>query len=488
MSTTSLLANNPYRILGVYGSSSLKERISNKNRISAFLKVGKNISFPTDLNLVLGDLHRTKELVVEAESKINFPEGQLAYALFWLIQKDSFDTIAINHLLNGNLLKSKEIFQKRDSFVSDINLAVISLIDSDLVETVNRIFSILHNPSKWSDFVVTVSGEDQVCSTDDVVKMLTDIFEEEIGLTQLVEVYSQSKEVLNNERSIVKDKLGKKIQVVVKNEIERSDKIISAANSSKEYVNEALRFKSAVQHSIETLQSYFEISEGYRQVVCDEVAETIDRLINCASNEIDHSVNIPLIKQLLEYAQSISISNVVKEQLSSTIEAVTQLEEILCIKPQLDAIKKELDKASACSPDINVAEKLFSVVLPYLDQIQEKVGAQNKVYLLTSSSVVQVVMGIVVTALNNLQNGMTRDKILYGNCEAIFNQAVNLLQRLKPLPSSEKVRNLLDKNLSTIKAEVAQIRNAKIQTEKKQSSGCLIWILAGLVVLFLLNS
>lgn len=128
------------------------------------------------------------------------------------------------------------------------------------------------------------------------------------------------------------------------------------------------------------------------------------------------------------------------------------------------------------------------MVLPYLDQIQEKVGAQNRVYLLTSSSVVQVVMGIVVTALNNLQNGMTRDKILYGNCEAIFNQAVNLLQRLKPLPSSEKVRNLLDKNLSTIKAEVAQIRNAKIQTEKKQSSGCLIWILAGLVVLFLLNS
>lgn len=46
---TKLLSHNPYRILGVYSNSPKKDMLSNINKMKAFLKVGKTISFPLDL-------------------------------------------------------------------------------------------------------------------------------------------------------------------------------------------------------------------------------------------------------------------------------------------------------------------------------------------------------------------------------------------------------------------------------------------------------
>ena len=48
-----ILQNNPYRILGVYSNSPIKERLANHNRLKAFLKVGKSVSFPLDLHQYL---------------------------------------------------------------------------------------------------------------------------------------------------------------------------------------------------------------------------------------------------------------------------------------------------------------------------------------------------------------------------------------------------------------------------------------------------
>ena len=54
-----LLQHNPYRLLGVYSNSPTKERLANHNRMKAFLKVGKPVSFPLDLTQYLGSIERT---------------------------------------------------------------------------------------------------------------------------------------------------------------------------------------------------------------------------------------------------------------------------------------------------------------------------------------------------------------------------------------------------------------------------------------------
>lgn len=44
-----IINNNPYRQLGVYSTSTQKEVVANQGKMKAFLKVGRQVSFPLDL-------------------------------------------------------------------------------------------------------------------------------------------------------------------------------------------------------------------------------------------------------------------------------------------------------------------------------------------------------------------------------------------------------------------------------------------------------
>lgn len=70
-----IIDNNPYRILGVYANSPLRERVANACKARAFLKVGKSVSFPLDLTGYLHPLNRTGESFARAESSVALPSG-----------------------------------------------------------------------------------------------------------------------------------------------------------------------------------------------------------------------------------------------------------------------------------------------------------------------------------------------------------------------------------------------------------------------------
>ena len=93
-----LIENNPYRILGVYANSPIRDRLANKNKLKAFLKVSKSMSFPLDLPQYLTSVSRTEEIISEAESKLALPNDQLKHAQFWFVNKTPQDNVAFNHL------------------------------------------------------------------------------------------------------------------------------------------------------------------------------------------------------------------------------------------------------------------------------------------------------------------------------------------------------------------------------------------------------
>ena len=65
-----VLKNNPYRLLGVYTNSPTKERLANHNRMKAFLKVGKSVSFSLDLPQYLQPINRTDTLGVSPKTQL----------------------------------------------------------------------------------------------------------------------------------------------------------------------------------------------------------------------------------------------------------------------------------------------------------------------------------------------------------------------------------------------------------------------------------
>lgn len=123
-----ILQNNPYHLLGVYSNSPTRERLVNHNRMKAFLKVGKSVSFPLDLPQHLASINRTDISVTDAEAKLTLPKDQMLYAQFWFVKTTPLDEVAFNHLIAEEIDKAEEIWRKRECASSLQNRIVCALI------------------------------------------------------------------------------------------------------------------------------------------------------------------------------------------------------------------------------------------------------------------------------------------------------------------------------------------------------------------------
>ena len=126
-----IINKNPYRYLGVYSNSPTKERIANKAKMNAYLKVGKSVSFPLDLLNILPSIDRSIETVANAESELTLPIDQIRFAQFWWMNVTSLDGIAFNHLTNGNMDMAKSIWEKKNDVSSLQNRFLLSIINDD---------------------------------------------------------------------------------------------------------------------------------------------------------------------------------------------------------------------------------------------------------------------------------------------------------------------------------------------------------------------
>ena len=106
-----IINNNPYRQLGVYSTSTQKEVVANQSKMKAFLKVGRQVSFPLDLNGFLPDVLRTEQSVADATSKLSLPTEQLKYAQFWFSKNTQLDEIACRKLTNGDIDGANDVIQ-----------------------------------------------------------------------------------------------------------------------------------------------------------------------------------------------------------------------------------------------------------------------------------------------------------------------------------------------------------------------------------------
>ena len=96
-----IITHNPYRIIGVYPTSTKKEIVANVARIKANIRVNRTVTFPTDLDIYLNCPERKLEDIINAEAKLALPGDSILYALFWFINTNELDAIALNHLEAG---------------------------------------------------------------------------------------------------------------------------------------------------------------------------------------------------------------------------------------------------------------------------------------------------------------------------------------------------------------------------------------------------
>lgn len=181
-----ILQNNPYRILGVYSNSPTKERLANHNRMKAFLKVGRPVSFPLDLPQYLSAINRTEATVADADAKLTLPKDQILYSQFWFVKMIPLDDVAFNHLFSGEINKAEEIWKKRECASSLQNLIVSSLIRKDYAYAISCAETLYGNTQYIGQFISAVIGTSGNLNTADLACSFIDILCEEIGAGKLL--------------------------------------------------------------------------------------------------------------------------------------------------------------------------------------------------------------------------------------------------------------------------------------------------------------
>ena len=181
-----ILQNNPYRLLGVYSNSPTKERLANHNRMKAFLKVGKPVSFPLDLPSYLGLINRTDASVADAEAKLTLPKDQILYAQFWFVKMTPLDDVAFKHLVNGDIHGAIEIWRKKECPSSLQNLFLCFLINGYLFLALYYAEKLYTNIEYAREFVGYVVNDYSLESTDFLIENLLDNICDDFGAKELL--------------------------------------------------------------------------------------------------------------------------------------------------------------------------------------------------------------------------------------------------------------------------------------------------------------
>lgn len=162
------ITNNPYRIIGILSNATAKEIQARKGKITAYAKVGKQISSEFDYTF-LEIIEKDQNIIEKSFSAIQQSKEMLNHSLFWFINTNSFDDTALKYLTNGDKDKAAQIWEKV-TFDKDVtsknfscfnNFGTLKLLGTTLAEIQQGIDAKvkLIESSHFKTFVELVAGD-----------------------------------------------------------------------------------------------------------------------------------------------------------------------------------------------------------------------------------------------------------------------------------------------------------------------------------------
>lgn len=401
-----ILRNNPYRLLGVYSNSPTKERLANHNRMKAFLKVGKPVSFPLDLPQYLSAIQRTEASVMDAEAQLTLPKDQLLYAQFWFVKATHLDEVAFNHLFAGEIDKAEEIWQKRDSASSLQNRIVCALMREDYRSAITCAEALYGNLLYSNKFVSAILGTDGSADVGSLAFCFLDVLCDEVGANKLLPFITD-----DTWKSHVEEKAVKPLVDSIQDAIAIARKSKGKGAEARLNAGEALRenTKSAFQQLKEFLAS----TDLQYQMIADKLGLEILQCGIDYYNDSEEPEAAHKAMSLQKYAQSIVEGKMAKDRCKENVDI---LQKIIDELPPSDvyaedkAIKEELRKYCKLPDKICHAVTLLNNTKPHVQSIKSKLGASNSYYLKISTQIVGNALINIIAEVNEAQSILSADK------------------------------------------------------------------------------
>jgi len=486
---SNLLSHNPYRILGVYSNSPKKDVLSNLNKMKAFLKVGKAVSFPLDLPQYLPTIERDEAIVSSAQASIELPMDQIKHTLFWFMKATPVDDIALNHLLSGNMAQAKEIWNKKESVSSLLNLMACALIEGDSGSLAIKADTLFQNYS--GDFCLAVNETIKLSSsqlTELFVKLLKQ--DGNFELAKFMQVSGTSVEW----RKIIGGGLVKPIIDEISLAISEAK---SAKGSSANY-RAGEKLMNSTKGLLSQLKGLLSASDMQYQMIADKLATTI---LQCGINYFNDTEDDDAPQKamrLQSYALSIAVGQMTKDRCKENVEVLKGIGPEYVIRKEMDSLGKLLknfnnptsiysgspifDRYNSASPfGIKKSKYSESDILslinsarPELNKIKAKLGASNDTYLKISSAIASAAINALVDIINKEQEAAS----IYGPSAALMlrptiGSAVRTMELIGTLDMTSQCRTYYNNNNNTLNSI-----NRQLQPKPTSSGGCYIATMA----------
>lgn len=337
------LTNNPFRVLGVFSNSTLREITANKGKIMAFATVGKSVAFPADICVDSSLPERTVQSVEHAISEINLPNDKIRHALFWFINTSSIDDIAIKHIQNYNYEKASEIFSKKRCFSSMINRGVLAFLEEDLETAISNITELIHDDECKDGFVEAICGSTFVISEDDLAKLFIDELLKNISASELFEIFEGSGKSSDDD-DYIKDFVIRESISLIHREIEKAKNFDEPL--SEEY-KVGLRLANNTLNALKQLNSILSPTDIQYQTTVDALARQILQCGINYYNTTEDEDSVEKAMKLQKYALKIAVSKLLKDRCQENVNILTQRKEFEDIGKYINPITKELESLSS---------------------------------------------------------------------------------------------------------------------------------------------
>lgn len=400
-----ILRNNPYRLLGVYSNSPTKERLANHNRMKAFLKVGKPVSFPLDLPQYLSAIKRTEASVMDAEAQLTLPKDQLLYAQFWFVKATRLDEVAFNHLFAGEIDKAEEIWQKKDTASSLQNRIVCALMREDYRRAITCAETLYGNPLYSNQLVSAVLGADGNADVASLAFRFLDVLCDEAGANQLLPFIDD-----DAWGSHVEEKAVKPLVDSIQDAIAIAKKSKGKGAEARLNAGEALRENT--RNAFQQLKEFLSATDLQYQMIADKLGLEILQCGIDYFNGSDEPEAAHKAMDLQKYAQSIVVGQMAKDRCEENVDILQKIIEALPPSEVLAedcAIKEELRKYCKLPDEICYAVTLLNKTKPHLQAIKNKLGSNNKYYLKISTQIVSNALHNLIEEVNATQKQATSE-------------------------------------------------------------------------------
>jgi hypothetical protein len=334
-----LIQENPYRIVGVLSNASAKEIQSRKGKITAYAKVGKQVSSEYDFPF-LHTIEKEHDNIEKAFSAIQQSKEMLDNSLFWFLKTNSFDETAISYLINGDKNKAIEILEKvtmekdvtSKNFSCFNNLGTLKLLGSNKSEIKQGIEAKLKLIESifFKNYVEAVAGEAFVIDN----KKQLEIFLDEL-LNQLKGKYTDSStlKLFENCNESTKKYLAVKFTLEPIHQIESS--IESTKKKRTQFKIDAYKFGTQLYNdcksNLDQLKSLLGVNDLKYKLIADNLAKEI---MQCGIDYFNKSKENNSTEDYLEnamrlnkLAESIAVGKLTKDRARDQIVTLEEMKD-----------------------------------------------------------------------------------------------------------------------------------------------------------------